>query len=59
LYYNSLSKFGSGWIENKFFSNYKMIKNIPLDFADFGISPKDLLGNTNDFGELIFEWDEL
>ena len=58
LYYNSLTKFGNGWLENKFFTDYKMIKNIPLDFADFGVLPGELLGHTNDLGELIFEWDE-
>lgn len=59
LYYNSLTSFGKGWIYNKYFTNYKMIKNIPIDFADFGILPSELLGNKNDFDELIFEWDEL
>jgi hypothetical protein len=59
LYYNSLTKFGEGWIENKYFTNYKMIKNIPLEFADFGLKPKDKLGKINEFNENIFEWDEL
>lgn len=36
-----------------------MIKNIPIDFADFSILHSELLGNKNDFDELIFEWDEL
>lgn len=59
LYYNSLTKFGQGWIDNGYFTNYKMIKNIPLEFADFGEKPKDFLKDKNDFGERIFEWDEL
>lgn len=59
LYYNSLTSFGKGWIDNGYFTNYKMIKNIPLEFADFGKTPKESFNNTNDFGENIFEWDEL
>lgn len=59
LYYNSLTSFGKGWIDNGYFTNYKMIKNIPLEFADFGKTPKEFLNSTNDFGENIFEWDEM
>lgn len=59
LYYNSLSVLGKPWIENRYFTEYRMIKNLPLPLADFGEKPKDKLGETNSRGELLFEWDEL
>jgi len=59
LYYNSLTEFGNQWIKRKYFTNFKMIKNIPLKLADFGVKPHDKLGKFNDYNETIFEWDEL
>lgn len=58
LYYNSLTSFGNEWLTNDYFSTHRMIKNIPLEIADFGQLPKELLGEKNYFGEFIFEWDE-
>jgi len=60
LYYNSLTGAGSDWNipENDFLRKYRLIKNIPLPLADFGITPKEKLGERNDDGELLFEWDE-
>lgn len=59
LYYNSLTSFGKGWIDNEYFTTYEMIKNIPLEFADFGVKPKDFLKDKKGFNDKIFEWDEL
>ena len=59
LYYNSLTTLGKPWIENKYFTEYRMIKNIPLPLADFGEKPKDKLGEKNSKAELLFEWDEI
>lgn len=59
LYYNSLTSFGIGWIDNEYFTTYEMIKNIPLEFADFGVKPKDFLKDKKGFNDKIFEWDEL
>ena len=59
LYYNSLTTLGKPWLENKYFTEYRMIKNLPLPLADFGEKPKDKLGETNSRGEMLFEWDEI
>lgn len=59
LYYNGLSILGRPWITNNYFTDFSMIKNMPVPLADFGILPHDKLGNKNSKGEFIFEWDEL
>ena len=59
LYYNSLTNFGKGWIDNEYFTTYEMIKNIPLKLADFGLKPKEYLKDKKGFDDTIFEWDEL
>jgi hypothetical protein len=58
LYYNALSSFGDEWLKKDFFTDYRMIKNIPINLADFGVKPHDLLGEINKFKELLFEYDE-
>lgn len=59
LYYNSLSVLGQPWNEQKLLTEYRFIKNIPLPYADFFKSPKEVLGEKNSKGESIFEWDEI
>lgn len=59
LYYNSLSVLGQPWHEKELLTEYRMIKNIPLPYADFSIKPKEKLGETNKKGESLFEWDEI
>lgn len=59
LYYNGLTSFGNSWIDNKYFTEYGIIKNIPLPLANFGIKPKEKFGERNKMGELFFEWDEI
>lgn len=39
LYYNALSGFGAKWIDNKYFTEYRMIHNMPRPLAWFGIKP--------------------
>ncbi|WP_396148528.1 putative phage abortive infection protein [Flavobacterium sp.] len=58
LYYNSLTNFGKGWIDNEYFTTFEMIKNIPLKFADFGEKPKEFLKDKKGFNDKIFEWDD-
>ncbi|OQY72388.1 MAG: hypothetical protein B6D44_10200 [Ignavibacteriales bacterium UTCHB2] len=62
LYYNSLSPFGRPWLENGYFVKYKMIKNIPLPLADFGITPTEKfakeIAEAKAKGEDFFEWKE-
>lgn len=67
LYYNSLSTFGSKWCEpeNDLIAKYRLIHNIPLSLADFGLQPKKKYAkNVTDWSNRIdkkqfFEWDEL
>lgn len=72
LYYNSLSVFGSPWLEiqnndllSSFMIKYKMIKNIPLPFTNFSIRPEVkfnkeiVLLNQKNPSEELFEWHEI
>jgi hypothetical protein len=59
LYYNAFSPFGKEWFDLNLFDDYKIIKNIPIQLADFGVIPHEQLGIKNQFGEYIFEWDEV
>ncbi len=60
LYYNSLSNFGSPWNKNKFITDYKLIKNLPLPLADFGLRPQakyvEEIATLTARGEDFFEW---
>lgn len=57
LYYNGLTTFGEAWISKGYFRNYKMIKNIPFDIANFGTLPWKKISSPNDYGEKVFEWE--
>lgn len=61
LYYNGVCPFGGAWIRNGYFTDYKMIKNIPLPLADFGIKPEIMFANEikelQSKGEELFEWE--
>jgi len=59
LYYNSLSILGEPWNDNKLLSDYRIVKNILLPYADFYIQPNDMFGQQNIKGANIFEWDEI
>lgn len=59
LYYNAISPFGKPWMTNKYLTEWRMIKNMPVPLADFGPQPKDVLGEKNSKGKRIFEWDEI
>lgn len=41
LYYNALSDYGVEWFNHPYFTDYAMIRNIPLTLADFGITPDE------------------
>lgn len=41
LYYNALSDYGVEWFNHPYFTDYAMIRNIPLSLADFGIKPDE------------------
>ena len=56
LYYNAIVDFGEEWIINSFFTKYKMIRNLPLPLADFGIKPQDKFAIELELDSTIFEW---
>lgn len=62
LYYSAISSFGKSWIKNKYLTKYKLIKNMPLNLADFGIIPqvefKREIEETKLKGQEFFEWSE-
>jgi hypothetical protein len=61
LYFNYLSKFGANWENksNKYFSEYRMIHNMPLHMSDFTIKPteefKKQIETIRQQGEEMFE----
>jgi len=56
LYYNAVVGFGKAWIENDYFTKYRMIHNIPLPLADFGIFPEEKFSNELAGHYDLFEW---
>lgn len=60
LYYNALFGFPEQW--KRIFIDYKLIKNIPIPLADFGISPNDFfkqeIEELKKKGEALFEYHE-
>lgn len=64
LYFNYLSGYGKNWENsmNRFFSDFRMIHNIPLELTEFTISPRDEFKTQiqliKESGEEMFEYDE-
>lgn len=56
LYYNAIVGFGEAWITNKYFTDFKMIHNLPLPLADFGITPETKFEKEIKDGMDLFEW---
>jgi len=65
LYYNTLSRFGRPWLDpaHPYLVKYRMIKNIPLPLADFGVRPEEQfheeVERTRDSADKFFEWHEV
>lgn len=63
LYYNSLCEFGKPWYKNGYLTTYKMIHNLPLPLADFGVLPEEHFSKEilefKDSGSELFEWHEI
>jgi hypothetical protein len=61
LYFNYLSGFGEAWEneENHFFSDYRIIHNMPINLVDFSIKPsqefKTQIEKVRMTGEEMFE----
>ncbi len=58
LYYNAISHLGEGWLQNNYFIKYKMIHNIPLPLASFGITPTEKFCKELEADPSLFEWVE-
>lgn len=56
LYYNSISVLGNAWITNEYIKNYHLITNLPLSFADFGITPKEKFEEIIKTDPEFFDW---
>lgn len=64
LYYNALGKPGIGWFKKEYHTKYKMIHNLPLALADFGLHPlkhPEIMKSMKYWesqGKKLFEWNE-
>lgn len=56
LYYNAVAGFGKAWIDRNYFTEYKMIHNLPLPLADFGVTPEEKFKNEIAKNRDLFEW---
>ena len=56
LYYNAISGFGIDWLKKLYFTDFKMIHNMPLPLADFGVRPEKKFEKELNEGKDIFEW---
>lgn len=56
LYYNALADFGQDWISEGYFTTYRMIHNIPIPLANFGIRPQDRFITELALDSTLFEW---
>ena len=55
LFYNSLFEKGNEWLVLDIFSEYRFIKNIPLELLNFGLNPTELFDEKNSRNENIFD----
>lgn len=62
LFYNINSIFGKPWIQDGYLRRFRIIKNLPVPLADFGVLPaeifKDDIKYWLDRGQCFFQWDE-
>lgn len=62
LYYNAVAGFGERWIlDNRhgnvnYFTDFKMIHNIPIPLANFGIKPTEKFAKELENDPSLFEW---
>lgn len=60
LYYNG-SSIANAWFEKGYFTKYRMIHNLPLPLADFGLKPNDhpeiIKWRKENPNDDLFEWD--
>ena len=62
FYYGSLSPFGKGWNTKKYLTIYRLIKNMPLPLANFGVLPEELFAaeikELKACGIDLFDWNK-
>jgi Putative phage abortive infection protein len=60
LYYNAMAWFPDKWKE--YFIDFKLIKNLPLPLASFGVKPtiyyKEVIEDLKSKGEILFEYQD-
>ncbi len=56
FYYNAVSQLGKKWITKNYIREYKMIINLPLSFADFGITPAEKFKKEMEEIDDFFDW---
>lgn len=59
FYYNSVSSLGEAWINKGYVRDYKLIVNLPLSFADFGIQPEEKFKADIKLNPDFFDWHTL
>ena len=59
FYYNSISLLGEAWLKNGYIKDYKLIINLPLSFADFGMQPEEKFENEILADKKFFDWNTL
>lgn len=59
FYYNAVSLLGKRWIENGYVKDYRLVTNLPLSFADFGILPEEKFEKEVKEVKDFFQWHTL
>lgn len=59
FYYNALSSLGKPWITKGFIKKYKLLRNLPLSYADFGVDPLDQFAQECENNKSFFDWNNL
>jgi hypothetical protein len=60
LFYNAVSVLGKPWLDSpNYLKKYCVIKSCPLPLANFYKNPRDILGDINEYGKVMFEWGEI
>lgn len=57
FYYNSVSTLGQDW--HSYILDYRMIANLPLAFADFGLTPEEKYRETIKEQPDFFDWEKV
>jgi len=56
LWYNAVGGPGSAWLKRNWFVQFRMIRNLPIPLADFGLSPEEYFATEIAVDASLFEW---